>query len=87
MKFWITIFSKETIFSKVTPKNNFWGAQLFFWEWDDKNEYNLSYGKWDTEYCFKIFSQKNPFGWMGAHFPRISGSIGPIVSKLKKTTK
>ncbi len=27
---------------------------------DDKNEYNLFYGKWGTEYSFEIFASKTP---------------------------
>ncbi len=63
------------------------------WFRDNKNKYNLFYGKWDTEYGFEIFFSRNhiPVEWKqkknqfwGHIFPHIYGSIGPIVSKKKK---
>ncbi len=86
----ITIF-KKIFFSKITEKKNFGGPDHFSENEvsKDKNEYNLFYGKWSTEFGFQIFSsgypilaewkQKNQF-W-GQIFPRISGTVGPIVSK------
>ncbi len=85
---------KNTIFSKITVENNFWGHDHFSGNWvsDDKNEYNF-YEKWGTKYCFEIFSST---GWVKAKktvlvhiFPHISGSIRLndwIVSKKKVFT-
>ncbi len=82
------------IFSKITGINNFWGHDHFSRNGvsDDKNEYNLFYKKWNTEYDFEIFSSKIliPAEWklkkqFREHiFPNISGPIGPIVSKKNK---
>ncbi len=59
---------------------------------DDKNEYNLLYGKWATKYGFEIFSSKTPIPaewkprnqFWGHISPHVTGSVGPIVSKKKK---
>ncbi len=53
--FHLTIFSKKTIFSKITAKNNFGGTTSCEEEKgrsDNKSEYNLFTGKKGTEYCF-----------------------------------
>ncbi len=80
-----------TIFSKITAKNNFWGHDHFLGNEvsDDKNEYNLLYGKWGTKYSFEIFSSKPPYRLnesqktsFGSTLFSISVvSIGPIVSQ------
>ncbi len=46
-----------TVFSKKQKKTNiFQNNRNFFCVWgDDKNEYNLSYGKWGTENGFEDF--------------------------------
>ncbi len=87
--------TKKT-FSKITAKNNFLegagGTNDHFLRngaSDDKNEYNLFYEKWGTEYGFAIFTSKNPIPaeWKPKNhfwrhiFPHISCSIGQIVSK------
>ncbi len=74
-----TIFfrKKKTIFFKITLKNNFWRHGQFSGNGapDDKNEYNLFYGKCGTEYGFVVFSSRNPHtawmkakNWFWAHF-------------------
>ncbi len=80
--FQIRIFSKKTLFSKITAKNNLWGHDYFSgnrMSHDDKNEYNLFHGKWGTQYGFEIFSSKPLYGLnksqkisFGATFPPIS---------------
>ncbi len=57
-----TTFLKKTIFFKIIAKNNFQVARPFFRNGalDDKNEYNLFYGKRGTEYRFEVFSSKKP---------------------------
>ncbi len=76
--FHITIFSeKETIFCKINMKNNFSGAWHFSGNGlsNDKNEYNLFYGKWGNKYGFEIFSSKTHCQLkakkpvLGAYFP------------------
>ncbi len=45
--FYLISFSKKTIFSKITVKNNFWGHDHFWGNGasDDKNKYNLFHWK------------------------------------------
>ncbi len=61
--FHVTIFfkKKKKKNSKIIEKNCFWGYDHFSWNGtlDDKNEYNLFYGKWGTKEGFEIFSSKN----------------------------
>ncbi len=65
--------------------DHFWGK----WALDDKNEYNLFYGKLGNEYCYEIFSSKKfkPTEWKPNNrfwvhiFHRISSFVGPIISK------
>ncbi len=65
--FYLTIFSKKTIFPKITAKNNFWGTWPFLRE--RGNEYNFFCEKWGTEYCLSFFPQKPHTGWMKAEKP------------------
>ncbi len=81
-------FWKKKIFCKITPKNNFWQHDQFLGNGvsDNKNEYNIFYGKWGTKYDFEIFSSKTPIPaertpknqFWGRIFRHISGYIGPI---------
>ncbi len=89
--FHLTTFSKKSIFSRITVKNDF-GRHDHFWGngvLDVTNIYNLSFGKWVPNTVFKFFSSKTPIpldlkskNWFCGHiFPHICGFSGPIVSK------
>ncbi len=83
--FHLTTFSKKTIFPKITGNKHFWGHDLLWGTGtsDDKNEYNLFWGKWGTGYSFKVFSPENPIpsdwnpkNWFWGHiFLHISEDI------------
>ncbi len=90
--FHVTIFS---IKNNIFQQNIIFGRHDHFsgnWVLDNKNECNLCYGKWSTEYSFEIFTSKNSIlaewkpknQFWGQIFPHISGFIRPIVSKQKK---
>ncbi len=80
-------FRKKKKISKINKKHNFWRPWPFLREQD--NQYNLFRRRWDTQYCFYVFSSKTriPAEWKpktqfsGHIFPHINGSIGPIISK------
>ncbi len=72
---------KKTVFSEKMPKNCFWGQVPLEGKGasDNKNKYNLFYGKWDFEYFFIQFfskiasfsekiTRKNFFLGEGAHW-------------------
>ncbi len=77
--FYLTSFSKKTIFSKITAKNYFWGHSEFYLFW----------GEMGNRIRFLSFFLKKPVpsdlipkNWFwGYIFPHICGSIVPIVSK------
>ncbi len=89
--FYLTIFLKRTIFSKITLNNNFWGHDNFSGKGasDDKNEYiTFSMGNGVPNIVLKFFLQKSSYqlnegqkaGFAGKIFP-YQWFYGPIISK------
>ncbi len=98
-KWGVEYFSCKNFFEK--KQNNFFqnnwenfffgGDDQFLWNGalDDKNKYNLFYGKLGTEYGFEVFSSKKPIlakwkpknQFWGHIFSYISGSIWLMFSK------
>ncbi len=92
--FHLTIFSRKTIFSKITKKNNFreeWPFLQGMGRWMTKMNTTFSAGNRVPTTAFKFFPQKTPYrldvrqksSFWGHIFICVSASIGTIVSKKK----